>query len=231
MSDNFKVKELYFDKYQSITDRIVTVNIAFKDEYLESINLSEVLKAHYGKFSIAYWNAFLKENIPLVTNVIIVYSGVVNLKILAIALLTENNINNNIYIRCICSNCHNGGNLMRYMITKYKTGTNTFEYIYLHSEPNPNVLGFYKKHGFIMVPKFYIDIFGIRYPQMLYLLNMNSSMPEKIITDFFPGVMFYVFYCYEVMKQKCRCIYSKVSEFISHKVYIAHMRTRDSCLR
>ena len=189
------IKEIQLPSDHNKNEKINKVNTIFMAENGMQFCLSWQLKIHYNAYTYEYWKKFVDTYIDSINNVVISYMyGKENkINILGITILIEDISKRNVYVRCICSKCHTGGIMMKYIINKYNNDK-LYDYMYLHSEPDSYVLRFYKKHGFLMLKEYNIDEYGIRYPKMLLPLNTNYSIDTtNIKTDFFfPGLMYYV---------------------------------------
>jgi hypothetical protein len=187
-------------------EKLKKINCVFVDKYGEHICLIKELKRHYGRYTYKCWQEFLFSCFTSITNVVFQYKiqigdALSKVSIVSIALLIEDDKNRNVYIRCICSNCHKGGFMMQYIIDKYRR--KSYDYIHLNSEPDPYVLRFYRRYGFLMLNEVYINAYGIRYPKMVLPINKRYKVSDHLIVNtswFFPGFMYYIIICYEKIK-------------------------------
>lgn len=150
------------------------------------LTLQQLIMRHYMKHDAGYWNNFLDAWLPKCHKVAFAYvtnkmhpsifdGSTYNTFVCGVCLLIEGtfmdvdgsigNHARDVYVRCICSNCHSGGRLLKFVKTQY-TQTNC-ERLRLHSEPNERVISFYRKHNFVMLDECIVDVHGLRYPTMI----------------------------------------------------------------
>jgi hypothetical protein len=172
----------------------------------EGVDIPSLLLHHYRKYNLRHFKTFCNTWVKQLSRVIIAYMRFKErFVILGVAFIIEGKWiedgiiygnDTDVYIRCLCSSCFCGGDIIRYIKKLYK-GTK-FTRLKLNSEPEKRVLDFYYKHGFVMLENCFIDQWGIKFPEMIYCFDtkINIYKGECISTspeDFFPGIMFYVF--------------------------------------
>lgn len=194
-------------KKEKVSSKIIS-NIEYEflrhSKYMLEKSLPAIIKEHYCAYPITYWKLFLKTWLLKITNCVIIYTS----RDLMPTLFTGNKKNNviicgimfymqkerlhDIYIRLLCSNSFCGGKLLQHVISKYQ-GNDSFDRISLNSEPNS--IQFYKKHGFVITNKFYLDFYGIRYPYMVRPTGdkLILDKDERIETGYWPGLAFYIY--------------------------------------
>lgn len=171
-----------------------------------SMTIPELIYMHYGKHSVSYFQAFFDEWKDHITNFIWAYTVIEGrVYILGLAMLingtwTDGGVmfghREDVYVRCLCSACGCGSDILRYLKKKYDGSQYTR--VRLHSEPDRYVIAFYERHGFVMLTETYMDIWGIVYPVMVFSFSSLEDLllrPGEQVANFgfFPGVMYYVF--------------------------------------
>lgn len=166
--------------------------------YLLDKELHLICKEHYQKYSEQEWKLFIaywfKYKITNITIAYTIYNK--NIEICGLLMYIKKPHQHEIYIRLLCSNIHCGGNLLRYMINMYNNN-DEYKRIILNSEKE--TVAFYQKNGFFLTNGFYMNIYGTKYPLLIYPTKNDIRFVLKstdiIKTTFWPGISYY-FYKY-----------------------------------
>lgn len=140
------------------------------------IDLVNLCKALYKHHDNAYWVAFLKNWLPTVTNVVILYTTAemmphlfptpqkYNVHICAILMFICLPEHREVYGRMLGSNCFCGGKLMTYFRDKYSQSP-VYKWTTFHCYEH--LVTYYKKFGYIETPYYMREtLFGEKYPFM-----------------------------------------------------------------
>lgn len=169
--------------------------------FLES-DLAFICKQHYQKYSLFNWKIFVAYWFQKkITNIILAYSTIddhkelnSNIVICGLIMYIKKPSTQEIYIRLLCSNTYCGGNLLRYMMRSYNDNEK-YKRLCLNSETD--ALDFYKKNGFHLTNGFYMDMYGFKYPLLIYPTKSDIRSilkPREIIqTTFWPGIPYYIY--------------------------------------
>ncbi len=164
--------------------------------YLLDKELHSICKEHYQKYSELEWKLFIAYWFKhKITNIVIAYTIYnKNIEICGLLMYIKKPIYNEIYIRLLCSNIYCGGDLLRYMINIYNDNIE-YKRILLNSEKE--AVKFYQKNGFFLTNGFYMNIYGKKYPLLIYPTKKDVryvlQSSDIIKTSFWPGISYYIY--------------------------------------
>jgi hypothetical protein len=176
--DLFTRKQYIQHKYKEVTKSSL------------SIPLEELFHHQYMRNGMKHWDDFIGRYLPVCDQIVICYTNVsasIDTFVCGVCLLIEGEWVeedkqkfghvNDVYVRCLCSNCYCGSVLLKCIISYYtkKRKRHRFDRITLHSEPLPQVLSFYSKHNFITLNKCIEGCDGLQYPFMVRMMRTQKK--------------------------------------------------------
>lgn len=172
---------------------IITV-LKNKSGYDLHLDLKTLCRDHYKAYSEDHWHGFLETWFkPKCTNIVLLYTSrsyheelPQDLVICGIAMYRLKPAQNKVFIRLLCSKMYCGGYVLKHILATYMQCP-SYHALYLYAEPR--AIPFYKKHGYVMVDRHIIDIYGIRYPMMVF--QIRGVLREKVVRHFWPGLSYY----------------------------------------
>lgn len=193
-------------KYDIIDISLQDISIEDKENYIKTViknksgyDLHQDLKTlcmdHYRAFSVSIFSDFIETWFkPKCTNIVLLYTTrnhhedlPQNMVICGIAMYRLQPAKNRVFIRILCSKMFCGRYLIEHILATY-TEHPLYHTLYLYAEYD--AISFYRKHGYVIVDRYIIDIYGIRYPMMVY--QMKGVMRENVVEHFWPGISYYL---------------------------------------